>query len=139
MMAHTSLSDSDLCMKYIASDDPHIGQVIRETHDQIVVFGDRNKRYDILISEIKFVIKNVLVGLNSSETEHKYRVDRNSPLPDGKFLHSLKINPDVALATYEGKYDKSLFNKGVRLKNEDHVWHVMKETDDMIVIWTWKR
>ena len=40
MMAHTSLSDSDLCMKYIALDDPHIGQVIRETHDQIVVFGE---------------------------------------------------------------------------------------------------
>jgi hypothetical protein len=30
--------------------------------------------------------------------------------------------------------EKSLFNKGVRAKNEDHVGHVMKETDDKTVV-----
>jgi hypothetical protein len=40
----------------------------------------------------------------------------------------------VDLATYEGRYPNTLFNKGVRAKNEDHVGHVMKETSDKIVI-----
>jgi sporulation protein YlmC with PRC-barrel domain len=44
------------------------------------------------------------------------------------------LEKDVDLATYEGKYPRSLFNKGVRAKNEDHVGHVMKETDDKIVV-----
>ena len=55
-------------------------------------------------------------------------------MPDGKFLHPINIDSDVDLATYEGKYDKSLFNKGVRLENEDHVGHIMKETNDTILI-----
>ena len=37
-------------------------------------------------------------------------------------------------STYEGKYPTSLFNKGVRAKNEDDLGHIMKETDDKIVI-----
>ena len=41
---------------------------------------------------------------------------------------------NLDLATYERKYPKGLFNKGVRVLNEDHVGHVMKETDDRIVI-----
>ena len=44
------------------------------------------------------------------------------------------LNQGVHLATYERKYPKGLFNKGVRAKNEDHIGHVMKETDDKIVI-----
>ena len=44
------------------------------------------------------------------------------------------LSYDVDLASYEGKYPNSLFNKGVRARNEDHVGHVMKETDDMIVV-----
>jgi hypothetical protein len=33
-------------------DAPHIGFVVRETDDKIVVFGDGKIRYDIHISEI---------------------------------------------------------------------------------------
>lgn len=40
------------------------------------------------------------------------------------------------MASYESNYPKSLFNKGVRLENEDHVGHVMKETDDKVVIFS---
>lgn len=118
----------------LALDYPYIGYVAQETYDQIVVFGEGNKRYDIPLSEIKFVSKNVLVGLDLSQIEQKYKKNRNSPLPNGKDIHSIKINSNVPLASYEGKYDKSLFNKGVRLENEDHVGHVMKETNDTIII-----
>jgi hypothetical protein len=39
----------------MALDAPHIGHVIRDTDDKIVVFGDGNDRYDIPKSEIKMV------------------------------------------------------------------------------------
>jgi hypothetical protein len=64
---------------------------------------DQNKIYDIPISEIKFVSKNVLVGLNLIQIEQKYRAKRNAPLPNGKFLHPIKTNSNVTLASYEGK------------------------------------
>ena len=118
----------------MALDAPHIGFVVRETPDKIVVFGEKNERYDIPISEIQHVSKNVLIGLNFSDIANKYKMDRNAPLPTGKYADPWGNREDVDLASYESKYPKSLFNKGVRLENEDHVGHVMKETDDKIVI-----
>jgi hypothetical protein len=40
----------------------------------------------------------------------------------------------IDLATYEGRYPTSLFNKGVRTQDEEHVGHVIKETDSKIVV-----
>lgn len=40
----------------------------------------------------------------------------------------------INLATYEGKYPTSLFNKGVRTKDEEHTGYVIKETQNSIVI-----
>lgn len=40
----------------------------------------------------------------------------------------------IDLATYEGKYPTSLFNKGVRTQDEDHVGHVIKETNTKIIV-----
>jgi sporulation protein YlmC with PRC-barrel domain len=118
----------------MALDAPHVGFVVRETLDKIVVFGEQNERFDIPISEIQTVSKNVLIGLNFSEIANKYKVDRNAPLPTGKYADPWGNREDVDLASYESKYPKSLFNKGVRIENEDHVGHVMKETDDKIVV-----
>jgi sporulation protein YlmC with PRC-barrel domain len=118
----------------MALDAPHIGFVVRETPDKIVVFGEKNERYDIPISEIQHVSKNVLVGLNFSDIVKKYKMDRDAPLPTGKYADPWGNREDVDLASYESKYPKSLFNKGVRIENEDHVGHVMKETDDKIVV-----
>jgi hypothetical protein len=39
------------------------------------------------------------------------------------------------MAAYEGEYPRSLFNKGVRTQDEEHVGHVMKETRDAIVVY----
>jgi sporulation protein YlmC with PRC-barrel domain len=118
----------------MALDAPHIGFVVRETPDKIVVFGEQNERFDIPISDIQTVSKNVLIGLNFSDIANKYKVDRNAPLPTGKYVDPWGNREDVDLASYESKYPKSLFNKGVRIENEDHVGHVMKETDDKIVV-----
>jgi len=114
-------------------DDPDIGFVVRETPDKIVVFGEKNKRYDVPISKIQQVGANVLLGINSSEL-YEYSVPRDAPLPTSKKDPWEKNDSVVDLSSYEGKYPNSLFNKGVRAKNEDHVGHVMKETSDKIVI-----
>lgn len=114
-------------------DSADIGYVVREAPDRIVVFGSKNERYDIPIKEIQQVGANVLIGLNRSDLQ-KYSVPRESPLPSGRADPWENNDGMVDLATYEGRYPNTLFNKGVRAKNEDHVGHVMKETGDKIVV-----
>jgi hypothetical protein len=115
----------------MALDSPYIGHVIKETKDKIIVFGQGNVRYDIPKSVIQMTGRNVLIGLNLLEVVNKYRVMRDEPLPtsipSGEWIQGMNLD----LATYERKYPKSLFNKGV---NEDSIGHIMRETDDRIVI-----
>jgi sporulation protein YlmC with PRC-barrel domain len=118
----------------IALDAPHVGYVVRETNDKIVVFGDGSERYDIPLSEIQTVSKNVLIGLNFDEIVKKYSVDRDAPLPTSKYVDPWGADGTTDLKSYMKEYAKTLFNKGVRIANEDHVGHVMKETDDKIII-----
>jgi sporulation protein YlmC with PRC-barrel domain len=117
-----------------ALDSPDIGHVVRETPDKIVVFGGGHERYDIPISEIQQVGANVLIGLKLYDIVKKYKVSRKDPLPTSRKDPWTSPDSDIDLGTYEKQYPKSLFNKGVRAKNEDHIGHVMKETDDKIVV-----
>ena len=103
----------------IALDAPHIGYVVRETDDKIVVFGEGKQRYDIPLSEIKTVSKNVLVGLNFEEIAKKYSVERDAPLPTSKYVDPWGADDTTDFATYVKEYAKTLFNKGVRIENED--------------------
>ncbi len=116
-----------------ALDYPNVGFVVRETPDKIVIFGENNERYDVPISEIQQVGANVLLGLNYSNLQ-KYSVSRNDPLPSSRKDPWESDDGTVDLATYEGKYPNTLFNKGVRAKNEDHVGHIMKEAADRVVV-----
>lgn len=118
----------------MALDAPHIGHVVRETDDKIVVFGGWSERYDIPISEIQTTGRNVLIGLNFHDIAKRYKVDRDAQLPTSRPINPWTFEKDVDLATYEGKYPNSLFNKGVRTNDEEHIGHVMKETDDKIVV-----
>jgi hypothetical protein len=118
----------------MALDSPYIGHVIRETADKIVIFGERNDRYDIPKSEIQITSRNVLIGLKRDEIAKKYKVKHDDPLPTSLPTEHWTQGENLDLATYERKYPKGLFNKGVRVLNEDHVGHVMKETDDRIVV-----
>jgi len=118
----------------IALDAPHIGFVVRETNDKIVVFGDGKERYDIPLSEIKTVSKNVLVGLKFGEIAKKYSVSRDAPLPTSKYVDPWGKDDTTDFNNYVKEYAKTLFNKGVRIENEYHVGHIMKETDDKIII-----
>jgi adenylate cyclase len=114
-------------------DAPDIGHVVRETPDKIIVFGGGDERYDIPISEIQQVGANVLIGLTMYDVIKRYKVSRQEMLPTSR-RDPWTGSDRIDLATYEKEYPKSLFNKGVRAKNEDHVGHVMKETDDKIVV-----
>lgn len=121
----------------MASDAPHVGWVVRETDSKIVVFGEGDDRFDIPKDKIRFASRNVLIDLPFYEIVRKYKVSRDDPLPTdvASMSHCPKEWPqDVDLATYEGRYPKSLFNKGVRAQDEEHIGHVMKETDDKIVV-----
>jgi adenylate cyclase len=118
----------------MALDSPYIGHVVRETFDKIVIFGEGNDRYDIPKSEIQTTGRNVLIGLKLYEIAKKYKVRRDEPLPTSRPIEEWTQGENIDLATYERKYPKGLFNKGVRVLNEDHVGHIMKETDDKIVI-----
>ena len=70
----------------MALDAPHIGFVVRETPDKIVVFGDRKDRWDIPLTEIQTLSKNILIGLKLSDIDKKYRVDRDAPIPAGGYV-----------------------------------------------------
>ena len=71
-----------------ALDSPHVGHVVRETDDKIVVFGGGDDRYDIPKSEIVAAGRNVIVGIDFPELL-KYKVDRNAPLPTGEPIDKL--------------------------------------------------
>ena len=118
----------------MALDVPHIGYVVRETEDKIIVFGQGNDRYDMPKSVIQMTSRNVLIGLTFSEVVKKYRAIREEPLPTSLPSEEWIQGMNLDLATYERKYPKSLFNKGVRIENEDSIGHIMRETDDRIVI-----
>ena len=115
-------------------DNPDLGYVVRETPDKIIVFGGKGNRYDIPISEIQQVGANVLIGLPFSEIKNKYSKNRNDPLPTSRRDPWTDEKKQVDLAYYEGKYPKSLFNKGVRARNEDDLGFVVKETNDKIIV-----
>ncbi len=117
-----------------ALDDADIGHVVRETTDRIIVFGKKGERYDIPIDTIQQVGANVLIGLCQGEIVGRYKVERKKPMPPGRKEPWPSEAVSVDLATYEGKYPTSLFNKGVRANNEDDVGHIMKETGDKIIV-----
>jgi hypothetical protein len=118
----------------MALDVPDIGHVVRETDDKLIIFGEKNNRYDIPKSEIQFTGRNVLIGLNLQNIVKKYKVDHDALLPIDVPSEQWSQGKNIDLASYERKYPKSLFNKGVRIENEDHIGHIMKETEDKIVI-----
>lgn len=65
----------------MALNSPYIGQVVRETDDMIVVFDEKNDRYDIPKSEIQTTGRNILIGLKLYDISKKYKVKRDDPSP----------------------------------------------------------
>ena len=64
-------------------DEEHIGHVMKETNDKIVVWGHYDWRFDVPKSKIIAVGRNVIIGTDYKDV-FKYKVDRNAPLPTGE-------------------------------------------------------
>jgi hypothetical protein len=60
----------------LALETPHIGYVMRETENKIIVYNGIMDRYDIPKSEIQNTGRNVLIGLPLYGIVHKYKVRR---------------------------------------------------------------
>ena len=71
-----------------SNNEDHVGHVMKEVADKIVVFGDHDYRYDIPKSRIIAVGRNVILDMDFPEI-FKYKVDRESPLPSGDPLDKI--------------------------------------------------
>ena len=80
----------------MALDSPHIGHVVRETDDKIVVFGDQDYRYDIPKSKIIAVGRNVILDMDFPEI-FEYKVDKDAPLPTGEPVEKLVEEEEKAV------------------------------------------
>ncbi|MDQ4073410.1 MAG: hypothetical protein M3162_03795 [Thermoproteota archaeon] len=118
----------------MALDSPHIGHAVKKTDKQIVVLGERTERFDIPVSAIQTTGRKALVGLTSSEIQNKYLANRNPPIPVDDIIKEWSVPENADLASFQSQYPNSLFSKGVRTQNEDHMDHVMKETEGKIVV-----
>ena len=70
-------------------------------------------RYDIPISKVQQVGANILIGLRMYDIVTKYKVSRRELFPISR-QDQWTGHDRIDLATYEKKYSKSLFNKGVQ-------------------------
>jgi hypothetical protein len=67
---------------------------MKETDDKIVIFGEHNNRFDVPKSSIRFVGRNVILGMDWNEL-FKYKVDKDTPLPSGEPVENLAAEEDV--------------------------------------------
>jgi hypothetical protein len=68
--------------------EDHVGHVMKETDDKIVVFGSFGYRFDVPKSKIKEVGRNVILNMDINELL-KYKVERYAPLPGGESIEKL--------------------------------------------------
>ena len=103
--------------------EDHVGHVMKEIDDKIVIFSDYNYRFDVPKSGIKEVGRNVILNMDFSELASKYKVDRNPPLPTGEPVD--KINDDA--------YPESYYYKGSKEENDIKNNNTAKSITNMIM------
>ena len=67
---------------------PHLGYVVRETVDKIIVFGEKNNRYDIPKSRMIAIGRNVILDMDFPEV-FKYQINRDAPFPSDELKEKL--------------------------------------------------
>jgi hypothetical protein len=66
---------------------------MKETDDKIVIFGDRDYRFDVPKEKIIAVGRNVILGMDWDQL-FTYKVDKNAPLPSGDPIDKLVEEED---------------------------------------------
>ncbi|SRR5581483_1881159 len=70
----------------VTMDKEHVGHIISETKNKIIVFGHYMYRFDIPKSEILSIdAKNIVILRMRYDSVFRYGVDRNAPLPEMQF------------------------------------------------------
>jgi sporulation protein YlmC with PRC-barrel domain len=72
-----------------AKNEDHVGRVMEETSEKIVIFGESNKRYDIPKSRIYQVGMYVVLKIEFPEILES-EVSKDSPLHTGQSIESIK-------------------------------------------------
>ena len=62
-------------------DEEHVGHVMKETGDKIVIFGERGYRFDVSKSAIIAVGRNVILGMDYKDV-FQHQVGRDAPIPE---------------------------------------------------------
>jgi len=81
--------------------EDHVGHVMKETDDKIVIFGEHDNRFDVPKKYITFVGRNVILGMDWKEL-FKYKVDKNTPLPSGEPVENLANEEENVLSQQKG-------------------------------------
>lgn len=75
---------------------------MKETGDEIVIWGHYDWRFDIPKSKIIAVVgRNVILGMDYKDV-FQYKVDRNAPLPTGESVEALGDSTTSITATNTG-------------------------------------
>lgn len=112
-------------------DAPRIGQVVLETPNVIIVFGEGNDRYDILKSEILCTKDTVLIGLPLYEIARRYKKSREAALP----VPGLARMPKRAdRSDSKELHTKLLVGRKVRSRDGQFLGHVVIDAGKSILV-----
>lgn len=114
-----------------ALDAPYIGQVISETVNVIIVFGEGDDRYDILKSEIMRSKDNIQVGLPLYEIARRYKRSREAALPISR---ASGLSKGSRQASAKMSYSNLLVGKKVKSSDGDFIGHAIAEFGKAFVI-----
>jgi sporulation protein YlmC with PRC-barrel domain len=114
-----------------ALDFPHIGQVVLETPNVIVVFGEGDDRYDVIISEILSTKDTVLIGLPLYEIARRYKKSREAALPVPRLERTPK---KVERSNSYKLHARSLVGRKVKSRDGQFVGHVITDAEKSIVV-----
>lgn len=114
-----------------ALDSPHIGQVVLETPNIIVVFGEGDDRYDVIRSEIVSTKDKVLISLPLYEIARRYKKSREAALPVPRLERTPKR---VERSNSHELHAKSLVGRKVKSRDGQFVGHAITDADKSITV-----
>lgn len=108
-----------------------MGQVVLETPNAIVVFGEGDDRYDIIRSEILSTRDTVLIGLPLYEIARRYKRSREAALPVPR---PARIPKRGERSNPQELGIKSLVGRKAKSRDGQFVGHVVVDAGKSIIV-----